>query len=360
MAVICGPITETISYGNKLICNRLVKISNIHQYYETIEVMIDNQQIISGIGNVSVYLIPDFTKKAVIKLIGKNVSAGTATISFAIETVEAPPPVEEATHYLDIYVKPYSWYSPSGAAGKIVSKLGDITGTVTNLFADITDYKYLGTEILTLDDNVVIRLHVKQLSVAGMAAPLLAAVAGIVLKLLVIIFFVGVITGWKFKLSGAIAELTDKKYSDDDVAHMFEDDIVPEQRKICKEKFANDPVGLANCEKAVQSGGANGLSDALGIPGIDATTLGIDSKIDKCLAEYNIHRDMNRYYGCLNGVAADVRGDTLAEVPKEPTDILTWLLIGGFVLGGLYIVTKGAEKVAVPVLVERERLKAGG
>lgn len=284
---------------------------------------------------------------------GQTIVNHRCTENIIIETA-APPPITEATHYLDIYVKPYSWYSPDGAASQIVTKLGDITGTLTNLFKDITDYQYLGTEILTIDNNVVVRVHVKQLSIVGSAVPLLAVVAPLVLKLLVIIILVGVITGWKFTLAGFIEQITGKEYTKKDVTDMVEDTIIPEQRKKCREQFANDPDGLARCEKSVQSGAADGLSDALDIPGIDATTLGIDAKIDACLAQYNIDKDMNKYNSCLDNVAIDVRDDTKAKVPKEPTDLGTLLLYGGLALGGLFIISKGAT----PVLIERERLMA--
>jgi hypothetical protein len=206
MVVICGPITETISYGNKLICNRLVKISNIHQYYETIEVMIDNQQIISGIGNVSVYLIPDFTKKAVIKLIGKNVSAGTATISFAIETVEAPPPIVEYTDTIKLYLKPWGWYSPGQATDKLIGKIADINGTMANYFAGITDYQYVRTDIATEGEYTTVNIRLKELQAMGsigsesdiksMVVPLvaiLAIIAAVTKLIIAICILIGVI-----------------------------------------------------------------------------------------------------------------------------------------------------------------------
>lgn len=373
MATICGPITTTISYSNQLICGHLVKVASIEPYYETIEVMIDNQQIIPGIGNVSVSIIPDFTKRATIRLISKNPAAGTATISFAIETIEVPPPVTEATHYFDIYVKPYSWYSVGGAADSIVGKITDINGTILNLFSSvgISDYKYIGTEILTETDKpglVTIRLHLRQLSamsynlsrIQGLTVPLIAYIAAIIASVLVIIIIIGVITGWKFTLAGFIEQITGKEFTKEDVVDIIEDKIIPEQIKKCREQFANDPAGLARCEKSVQSGAADGLTDALGLTGTDSVTLGIDNKIDACLAQYNIDKDLNKYHSCLDKVAKDAATETKAKTPKEGADIGTILLFGGLFLGGLYIITRGAGEVARPVLIERERLRAGG
>jgi hypothetical protein len=251
-----------------------------------------------------------------------------------------PPPVEVATHYLDIYVKPYSWYSPSGAASGVVTKLGDITGKLSNLFAEVTDYRYLGTEVLTLENNVIVRIHLKQLSMASMAAPLLAYIAAIVAVVFVIIFFVGVITGWKFTLAGFIEQITGKEFSKKDVAGIIWDTVIPAQTSECEKNYPNDPIGQAQCKKSAICGAANGGTDALGLEGTDCATLGINEKIDACTAQYNIDRDMAKYKICIDGIAKDTGTETKAKTPKEGADIMTILLFGGFILGGLYIVSR--------------------
>ncbi len=355
MAVICGPVTDTISYVSKLICGHLVKISNIYPYYETIEVMVDNQ-IISGIGNVSVALVPDFTTRATISLIGKNVGAGIATISFAIETIEVPPPVAEETHYLDIYLKPYSWYTPGGAADSIAAKLGDINGAILNLFSSvgISDYQYIGTEVLTEADKsglVTIRIKLKQLSVMSMAVPLMAYITAIVAALLVIIIIIGVITGWKFTLAGAIEQITGKKYSTKEVITIVYDTVIKAQLDECDKNYP-DPISVAGCQKSVICGAANGLTDALKMTGTDCDSLDINQKVDICLEAYNIDYDKAKYYACVRGIAKIAGDETKKKAPKE-IDIATLLIYGGFFLAGLYIVSKPAEKI-IPAIYEKE------
>lgn len=356
MAVICGPVTDTISYVSKLICNRLVKISNINPYYETIDLMIDNEQIISGIGNVSVAIIPDFTKRATIRLLSKNVSARTANISFAIETIEVPPPVIQETHYLDIYLKPYSWYSPSGAANWIVGKLSDINGAILNLFSSvgISDYQYIGTEVLTEADKpdlVTIRIKLKQLSVMSMAVPLMAYIAGIVATLLVIIIIIGVITGWKFTLAGFIEQITGKKYSAQEIVTIVYEPVIEAQLDECDKNYP-DPISVAGCQKSVICGAANGLTDALKMTGTDCDSLGINQKIDVCLDQYKIDYDIVKYDVCVRSIAKVAGDETKKKAPKE-TDITTLLIYGGFFLAGLYIVSKPAEKI-IPAIYEKE------
>lgn len=381
MAIICGPVIDTISYVSKLICGHLVKIYDIESMYETIEVMIDNQQIIPGIGNVSVSIIPNFTTRATIRLISKNPAAGTATISFAIETIEVPPPVTEATHYLDIYVKPFSWYSVGGAADRIVGKIADINGTILNLFSSvgISDYKYIGTEILTETDKpglVTIRLHLRQLSALGfdgtnyyqikrMAVPLIAYIAAIIASVLVIIIIIGVITGWKFTLAGVIEQITGKQFSKKDVADIIWDKVVPQQLSDCEKNFTN-PVDQANCKKSVIAGAADGGTDALGLTGTDSNTLGINNKVDACTAQYQIDGDATKYKACVDAIAKAAGTETKAKTPSEG-DITGTLILGAFILGGIYIISKAqgqqklsAGEVARPVLIERERLRAGG
>lgn len=348
MAIICGPITDTISYVSKSICGHLVKINDIRSMYSTIDVQVDSQ-VIPGVGTVSVSLAPDFTTRANITLLSKNVAAGTATISISIESI--PPTVTEATHYLDVYVKPYSWYSLDGAATTLVTKLADINGAILNIFANITDYKYVGVEIFTdasgveaPSDVVTIRVKVAYLgamNVVGMALPLLTQIAIIIAAFLLIIFFVGVITGWKWTLAGIIEQITGKKYSDQEVNTMIwgKGGVVDKQLDECNKNYP-DPNSVNGCNKAVICGAANGETDALKLSGTDCTSLNINQKVDACLTQYNIDGDKAKYDACVKGIATNTGGDIAKKLPKE-TDLTGAILLGVFVLGGLYIVSKG-------------------
>lgn len=141
MAVICGPITDTISYVSKLICGHLVKISDIKPIFpDIIEVQVGNQ-IIPGVGYVSVSLAPDFTRRATINLLSKNVGAGTATISFAIETIEIPPPIEVPTHMVQLKLSSNPYIS------KIEQNILSISAEVAKHIPFDPNVKYIRTEL---------------------------------------------------------------------------------------------------------------------------------------------------------------------------------------------------------------------
>ena len=349
MAVICGPITKTISGISQVICGHIVKIYDIKTQYSTIDIIIDDQQIIPGVGSVSVALAPDFTTKADISLISKNVPAGTADIIFTVESITVPPPPTGATHYLDLYLKPYSWYTPGGAADHIATKLGDINGAILNLFSSvgISDYQYIGTQVLTEADKpnlVTIRIQLKQIQsmygVESMAVPLLVYIAAIVAAVFVIIIIIGVITGWKFTLAGAIAQITGKDLTKSEVVSIIWDKVVTAQLADCEKNFT-DPVQQTACKKAVTDGAADGGTDALGLSGTDSKTLGIDNKIDACTAQYNIDKDATKYKACVDAIAKAAGTETKNKTPTGGADIVGTLIFGVFILGGLYIVTRG-------------------
>lgn len=160
MAILCGPVTDTISYVSKLICGRLVKISDIKPLYGTIDVLIDNQQVIPGIGSASVALIPDFTTRATINLISKNVSTSTATISFTIESIEVPPPVDISTHYIEYNLS----FLPSnflGLVGQNVSELSDTLGSYLPLPSNVS---YTRSEY----QNGIFRIYIHYTPILGM------------------------------------------------------------------------------------------------------------------------------------------------------------------------------------------------
>lgn len=163
MAIICGPIISEISYVSKLICGHLVRLYDINPYYETVEVLIDNQQIIGGIGNVSIALIPDFTKRATISLLSKNVYAGTANISFAIETIEVPPPpVEVPTHIVQLEL------SPNPYLGHLQQNIISISAQVADVLPFTPNVQYIRTELDTSGKYINVYVKYTGPAVLGM------------------------------------------------------------------------------------------------------------------------------------------------------------------------------------------------
>jgi hypothetical protein len=354
MAIICQQ-TATISGINSLVCGKLIKIYDMRPYYSTIDVLIEGQisPQVNNVGNAFTIGSERFE----IKLISKNVAAGTAVVTLTISDVYVPPPpVTTVTHYLDIYVNPYSWYTPSGAVDWIATKLGDINGAMLDLFhsAGITDYQYVGTSVLSEPNKpgtVTVRIKLQQTATMGIARmvviPLAVWIAAIVAAVFLVIFFIGVITGWSFTLSGAIGQITGKKYSDKEVVDIIYKDIVPKQLDECNKNYSN-PVTAAGCQKAVICGATNGSADAFKT-GVDCNKLDINGKIDACLAAYNVDGDINKYNACVNKVADNAGAETKNNLPQT-TDWTTLALIG---LGAVAVISfsKGSQ----PPVVIQER-----
>ncbi len=274
---------------------------------------------------------------------GQSLESGQRSVVSDAITVS---PGIVATHYLDMYVKPYSWYTPGGAADWIIGKSTDISGALYNLFTGITDYQYLGTEISSTitPGYVTIRIKVRQISSIGgngvqslIAPALLAAIADIIVKLLIIVIIVGVITGWKFTLAGLIEQISGKKYTTTEVIEIV-DKVKDAQLDECNRNYT-DPNTASGCQKAVVCGAADGLSDALSITGADCDTLGINQKVNDCLSQYNIDHDKTKYDACVLAISKDATTEAKDKAPKE-TDWGSILLWGGIGVVALIVITR--------------------
>jgi hypothetical protein len=89
-----------------------------------------------------------------------------------------PETILVPTHRIDLVVEPWSWYDPNGAAQLIINKLIDIDGAITNFFAEygIIDYQYINTDIITGQNNVIIRINLRNTGLGQLAIPLVAKV----------------------------------------------------------------------------------------------------------------------------------------------------------------------------------------
>lgn len=355
MTIICQQI-GTISGTNSLLCGKLIRVYDIRPWYETIDVLIEGQ-ISPQVGDNGFTI---GSERYRLVLVSKNVAAGTATVQLTISTVEVPPPppVSEGTHHLDLYLKPYSWYSAGGAADELATKLVDINGAILDLFyrAGITDYQYVGTSILTEPDKpgiVTIRIKLQQTSAMSLdgsiesmvVIPLAVWIAAIVAAVLVFCIFLGFISGWSFTLSGAIAQITGKKYSDKEVVDIIAT-VVTDQLDECNKNYA-DPNAAAGCQKAVICGANNGIADALKT-GVDCTKLAINDKIDKCLEAYNTDGDKVKYDACVRTVAKD-SGDEQKDNLPDTTDWTTLALVG---LGAIALVSMSKGSGSQPIYIK--------
>lgn len=106
------------------------------------------------------------------------------------------------THSLDLIVEPWSWYTPNGAVDAITQKLGDVNGTIINFFTHfgIIDYQYIGTEVFKNTNNeVIIRLKLKNTGILSMAAPLtIFYIAILIASIGLVLIFVGKIISYIF------------------------------------------------------------------------------------------------------------------------------------------------------------------
>jgi hypothetical protein len=150
--------------------------------YGTIDVQIEGQisPQVNEVGNSFTIGVERFT----IALISKNVAAGTAVVQLTIaDTVIVPPPSGvDYTDTLEVYVKPWPWYSVQSASTKIITSMTDISGSIANFFSGITDYQYLRTDVTTDSEHVILNIRLKTTGITAMAGPLvLGAVIGILI-----------------------------------------------------------------------------------------------------------------------------------------------------------------------------------
>lgn len=164
MSIICQQ-TGTISGSNSILCGKLLRIYDIRRNYGTIDVFIEGQ-ISPQVGD-NAFTIGN--ERIRITLISKNVAYGTADVQLTISTVEVPPPpVGEYTNTVKLYMRPWPWYSPGGAADYIVGKLGDINGYLINAFKSVIEYSYVRTDIYTEGENVIISVRLNRLQVMSL------------------------------------------------------------------------------------------------------------------------------------------------------------------------------------------------
>lgn len=256
----------------------------------------------------------------------------------------------QSTHYIDVKIKAHSWYTPGGAADWIVTKVADINGSLINLFSGITDYQYLGVTIFTDAGHVIIRAHLKQLSTASLAAPLLAEIAAIVAMIFYIVVVVGIIVG-VYLITSTIQRVFGKDYTKSEVGGLL-NDILQRNLDNCDNNFPNDPVGYANCIKSgIQSvTGAGG--DFFEDPVITQSGDTAATAIDACTTQYNIDHDATKLTACVsvaNGGVQDTIGketckdgtwNSTAKKCEKATNWGTILLYGGIVVVGIVVLTR--------------------
>lgn len=90
--------------------------------------------------------------------------------------------------YLDLHVKPNSWYTPQSAFTALSSQLVALNGAIANIVSTVSGYRYVGTQILPpdTDGTVIIRIGIQQLVPASQSiqpeiAPALITLAELII-----------------------------------------------------------------------------------------------------------------------------------------------------------------------------------
>ena len=279
--------------------------------------------------------------------------AGTNTCSAEGSTTECEIP----THYLDLIVQPWPWYTPSGATDAITQKIIDINGTITNFFATygIIDYTYVGTEIFTENDKVIIRIKLNKINTVAMGIPLLVQIAVLIASILFVISFIGRISSYVFgdnkialtneELTTAGQEFMKNLTNDCETKTCSDITLTQDQKATC----------IKNCVDSALTRWKEYQTDIY--PDADHTALdnGL-TEIQLCYDTYNSSsKTLTDYQTLLDCTkikreeAIDEDKDKTLETydpdatageKESPSDLGKILLYGGVGLAGLYVLTR--------------------
>lgn len=284
-----------------------------------------------------------------------------------------------ATHNLDIYVDPHSWYTPGGAASAITNVLADVSGAIINGMteAGLTNWTYLDTEVITEADRVIIRTYLKEITPSPpfttypsllSAYPTLSSTCPgirtlalgpwviIGIALAVVIIGIGIVVGYSLYRAAMI--LLGETYTKEEVGQ-YTNDILTRMMDSCQENFPTDPVGYANCVKSGIQATTGAAQDFFDDPTIGQSGQTASDNIDVCITDYNNpsspkYHDSVALKTCTDQQNQNVQ-DTVTNQTKSKGSPFGALLIIGAALIGMSIMTKPAT-AAAPVIV-REYIK---
>lgn len=416
MGIICQD-THTIGVASIAICGHLAKIYNQRVGYSTIDVQIDGQ-IFPQVGLTASHQgIEIWT----LQLITKNDSTGSAILKFTIsddpcigvtcpdqcaqngtlqhyrcnsirdsnnipighECVPDGSPIPNtpqcaATHNLDIYVQPHSWYTPGGAASQITNVLANVSGAIINGMteAGLTNWTYLATNIITETDKVIIRVYLKEIipslslsiyptllpaypTLSSTSPEIRTLVLGpwviLAIAIGVVIIGIGIIVG--YTLYRAATTLLGEVYTKEQVGQ-YTNDILTKMVTNCTTNFPTDPVGYANCVKSGIQSTTGAAEDFFNDPTIGQSGQTAASAIDTCIQNYNNPSSPKYHDSTALKTCADTQNKgiqtTVTNQTKSKGNPYGSILLLGMGLVGMYIVTKPAER-AIPVIVRESR-----
>jgi len=283
---------------------------------------------------------------------GQSVSEAKSIITNPILISES-----EVTHNLDLTLIPWSWYSPGGAVDAITQKIIDINGAITNFFANygIIDYTYIGTEVFTETDKVIIRIKLNKINTVTMGVPLLVQIAVLITTILFIISFIGRISSYVFDVDNIA--LTNEELTS--AGQEFMKNLTND----CETKTCSDPTltqdqkvtCIKNCVDSALTRWKEYQTDIY--PDADHTALdnGL-TEIQLCYNTYNSSsKTLTDYQTLLDCIkikrekaidedkAATLETydpDATAGEKEASSDLGKILLYGGVGLAGLYVLTR--------------------
>lgn len=413
MMTICGPQIATIKFTDTIVCGKLIRITNIQSANsDLVDIMIEGEM-------QKAYMSGSALRRGAeiwtLYLISKNVPGVTADIKLTVSQdpcIDVPcpdicidnnlwsqrcqinydtnllpisttcikgtlkqsgSPACQATHFLDIVITPWSWYTPGGAVIEIIKKTTDINGALANLFAGITGWNYLGIDVLTQGEWVVVRTYLKELSVTettggsevyAMIAPaaltiLLEQIASIVIIVSAIIVVIGIIVGI-YLVTSSLQSVFGKDFTKSEVGDNAVDTIAKAEADCKKNFLPKDPVGYANCMKSGITAITAGLGDLYNDSDITNAGKTAGAGIDKCSAQYNIDKDAQKLEFCVKASVEPVK-TKIAQKTAARSGWVDALIIGTViagVLGVVYFATRKPNETKIFIERAAEAVKA--
>ena len=412
MTIICGPQTATIKTTDTIVCEKLIRITNMQSAYS-------DQVDISINGDMQkAYMSGSALRRGAeiwtLYLLSKNIPGGTAEIKLTVSQdpcIDVPcpdicidndlwsqrcqinydtnllpigtacikgtlkqsgSPACQATHFLDLVITPWSWYTPGGAAVELINKTADINGALANLFAGITGWNYLGIDVLTQGEWVVVRTYLKELSVTvtdgsevyAMIAPaalaiLLEQIAAIVIIVGAIIVVIGVIVGI-YLVTSSLQSVFGKDFTKSEVGDNAVNTIAKAEADCKKNFMPEDPVGYANCVKSAIVAITAGMGDLYNDSDITNAGKTAGAGIDKCATQYNIDKDAQKLEFCVSASVEPVK-TKIAQKTAARSGWVDALIIGSViagVLGVVYFATRKPDETKIFIERAAEAVKA--
>lgn len=249
-----------------------------------------------------------------------------------------------ATNYLELHIKPNSWYTPGGAADKIVENMTALNGAFVNMFSGISGVTYISTTIGVNEKDVVLYVYYKDVNAGSISAQAIQITWQMIALVLAVLVGIGIIYAVYVFAVNVSNYLFGKNYSKGEVTDMF-GTAFDKQMENCKTNFPTDGAGYAACVKSVLCGGFDAMGDGLDLAGVNCINQQINQNVDACSSQYAIDHDYTKLQTCLGLVKEKALVTAKDAANKSMGCLITWpfcvtsgnLLVGAAVIGAVII-----------------------